>query len=1082
MTEALLEAGAILPGPPAGDGADAITARAYRHPALDGRTVVRLTGATVGPAEDLSMEFLGCTTAGAITVGHGRRPALGFPAWALVHAPAHGRQALALVKDMERLARTARHKPGNARDGYATLARRLGAAAPELLPTFWEQAGRAFLAADNPRMAGTCFTEARRAEQVHGLSVDEDRVRDVHVEFALAGGLPATMLTAYAREVAARRPAAEAYELVKTLSLRRITGGLPPHAGLVSDLARLARAAGLDADRETGEVVALLLAAPSTLRSHPAVWKALRPVLIRLGKRDAGLRTRLLEVLPDPPGWRTDMRDQWLELLEATGAADDLVSGDAGVPAARWLERFLGLSHYHSGRGRQAALLGLVERLAPRLIAEGGATLAPYPSLVDLDVLDVCVAAGVPVDIGATRADFGFAIDEWVADTGAGRRDLAAVVADPELRARLLLSLRHALDRAYDPLDATGLPAPVRGLVRELTGSDTAEPEHSTITDEALTTAWDGLTGWTCGGRQSSLLSQVAAVGAILADPDAAEPGLIPPVVPAWAPLLAGLGAVALRAASPATPDADRTALAVLLHLISGTPLDGGGAPVQVLEVGEEQSIDTPVRGMRDGGRLTVLFPCHGYEYEASHCWLRGAVQLAPDGVFTLPGGPGREVREAFRPSGRLGGRRLGAYLELLDERGPVPWRPEAATDLAEATGMSRAQAILLLAGLPGIDRREAAFLSAGQRTLLGLTATQAREARSGLRDLSHAQRVALLDAAMPADPAALWERGPDVAAIAAAWLAIRGRRAAVPDDLVAGLARLVGTPPAGELLRVIAAPGPGDWLTTDGLFDEDHLRAAAIALPWLAYNLTWDDPLRAALPEALRLVRERLRDPDLRVGQAWYRREHRPEAGPALLVEEDSGHVSVTLAPARLTGPDDPAIGMVGKDLAVAIRILLSGLIEHAVTTPEGAAGDPRDPRVSLPAVVDEVRQRHGLDAGAAAYYLQVLALPDPTDKAVQGWNGWKPAELRRAQQALIDAGLVVAGKRERAGRPVFLPGAWRPARAPHRPVETWKLRGLADLDGTLLVLTSLPRQFGMAWARVLDGDEPRYHLEASR
>jgi len=71
-------------------GLDAVTARSYQHPALDGRTVVRLVGAAVGPAEDLTMEFLGFAPAGEpVEVGHARRQALGFPAWALVHDPAN---------------------------------------------------------------------------------------------------------------------------------------------------------------------------------------------------------------------------------------------------------------------------------------------------------------------------------------------------------------------------------------------------------------------------------------------------------------------------------------------------------------------------------------------------------------------------------------------------------------------------------------------------------------------------------------------------------------------------------------------------------------------------------------------------------------------------------------------------------------------------------------------------------------------------------------------------------------------------------------------------------------------------------
>ncbi|NUT36879.1 MAG: hypothetical protein HOV79_27810, partial [Hamadaea sp.] len=435
MSESLLEAGAILPGVPRDAALDPMTARAYRHPVLSDRTVVRLVGEAVGPAEDLTMEFLGFAPEGEpARVGHARRQALGFPAWALVHDPANGRHALALVKEMEKLARVAKSKPGNAKEGYDALAARLGAAAPQFLPTFWEQAGRSFLAADNQRTAGSCFTEARRAEQVHGLVVDEDRVRDVHLEFAFAGALTATMLGEYARGVVDRRPAPEAYELVKTLSLRRVAGGLAPHAAMAADLAKLAKAAGLDPEQQADEVVARLLTYPAMGRAHPTVWKAYRRSLVRLGRRDAAMRARLLELIPEPPGYGTDMTGQWLELLEASGAADDLVAAREGGPGAgtvdakRWLERFL--AGRRSGRGssgrRDARLLSLVERMVPGL-AGRPVELAPGPWNVELDLLDVCLAGGVPVTVGDARGAAGFDVASWAGDDGDGRRELTAV-------------------------------------------------------------------------------------------------------------------------------------------------------------------------------------------------------------------------------------------------------------------------------------------------------------------------------------------------------------------------------------------------------------------------------------------------------------------------------------------------------------------------------------------------------------------------------------------------------------------------------------------------------------------------------
>lgn len=1568
MSEALLDAGAILPGTTRSAAADTVTARAYRHPVLDGRTVVRLVGSAVGPAEDLTMEFLGFTAAAApMPVGHSRRQALGFPAWALVHDPANGRHALALVKEMEKLARVARSKPGNARDGYEELAGRLGAAAPQFLPTFWEQAGRAFIAADNQRMAGSCFTDARRAEQVHGLVIDEERVRDVHLEFAFAGALTAAMLGEYARGVSDRRPAREAYDLVKTLALRRVAGGLAPHASMATDLARLAKAAGLDAERGADEVVGQLLGYPATGRAHPSVWKSYRKNVVRLGKRDAGVRARLLSVVPEPPGWRTDMTDQWLELLEASGATADLIAVHGPGSASRWLERMLGGRRVSRAGRRNARMLSLVERMAPRLIAEGGFELAANPWTVDLDILDICLAARVPVRIGAPQGNARpeFHVAAWATDASPGRRDLTAIAADPTWRRAFARGVRGAVSRLRDgraltspalpdttlreafgapgvravlvglieeqttraggstvaeldhdltdlaPLwspagmalappaferlmdidvpavlarslragvpaelgwpayeevarqkkvirtgeswpdlvvhdehsahvlapdeqvtehvfrfppnghaqaragyattscwlvdgdlrvgwqsyarsifywssnpddrfeddshpvtmgwNGHGVPLPVAGggvttgarplhagdsrqaeaihsiasdghafWRREWVGEDTRHwrwrefdprtgdpgrvsepaffaaatarlapgvevvaescelrpapaefagsplgwrdglvgwrvtraadgtqigegidgrrvewrPEHprsdhaesvvgalmlpgasapllvtrvrnyntrgvrlwtadgryvladlheptatlpplhwwhalrprdvagsaalrvlddttaaalmavddqvtgteevkaavagtvathlpavtdpvlrgriievvsravrlrrrigtvaahlgtvpppapvvAAVSDEALRLAWDGLTDghrsyYYSGhsGARYETLEQISQVGAVLAG--APAPAILA-VSAAWTQLLPGLGAVALRAASAVTGDADRTALAALLTTIAGTPLTGDDRPLQVLELVQNRMAEQFVEVVHDGDRTTVMFPVEQRYLTSGSQWRRAALHISSDATFTVP--PGVAVAAQALVTARHTGTRLRKYCTLIAERGPAPWRPAAAEQLAAATGMTRAEATLLLAGLPEIAKWEANFLTTDQRRVLGITAAQAKVARASLQELTPAQRIRLLDAALPVEPADLWEHGPNVDEVAQIWITLRGRRVVIPDDLVADLARVVDKAKAATLLQAIAAPAAGDCLSTDGrsasngyyrlvtepdageAFDGLWLQAAATALPWLAYRLDWDDPLRAALPQALRLVRERLRNPDLLVGHGMHDPSEPPQIGPALVNGYANAHYAAHhLAPVHLSGPDDPALGLIDYETQTALRIVLSDWIDDVLSTPEDAHGDPHDPTVSVPGLVAQVRERFGLDEAAAAYYLQLLALPDPADKTVLAWNRWKPAQLRAAQQALVAADLVVAAKRERAGRPVFLPGGWQPAKPPRHPIEAWKQPFYLETGHLQLVTRSLPRLFTAAWDRVAGGDLPRY------
>jgi hypothetical protein len=354
---------------------------------------------------------------------------------------------------------------------------------------------------------------------------------------------------------------------------------------------------------------------------------------------------------------------------------------------------------------------------------------------------------------------------------------------------------------------------------------------------------------------------------------------------------------------------------------------------------------------------------------------------------------------------------------------------------------------------------------------------------------------VALLDAAMPAEPADLWDRGPDVDAIARRWVELRGRRVAVPEELVAEVARVTSNSLAAELLQAVVQPAPGDWLSTDGrtevksyyemhteaaagtAFATEHLQAVAVALPWLAYRLPWGDPVRAALPQALQLVRERLCNPDLLVGSSYHGPAEQISAGPALVQGQAGPHYTTYhIAPAKLSGDDDPALGFVDDQTEVALRIVLSRWIDGVVAVPEGGQGDPHDPRVSVPALVAEVAARFGVDEEAAACYLQLLALPDPTDRNVQGWNGWTPARRKAAQSTLVTAGLAVEAKRERAGRSVFLPGGWQPAKPPSLPLETWKESLYLGGAPVTLVPRPVPDLFAAAWARVVAGDVPRY------
>ncbi|MEV7579599.1 DNA-binding protein [Streptomyces erythrochromogenes] len=477
-TELLLQAGAVLPNGTTGAGADAVdlTARTYRHPGLDeDRVVVRLAAAELGAAEDLAAGFLGLVRdeGEPPVVGLRRRQALGFPEWVLVHHPEDGHHALAVVPELDRIARQAKTKPKAALDACTELADRLAASVPHFLPLFHEQAARIFLAVENTTYAAQLFGRARTAEAQHGLAVDEDRLDSVFLEFALAGALPVKVLSGYGKALAVRVSPAEAYERFRRLCVRRTAGGLPPSAQAAAELRRLARSAGLTGTEPEQDYLAELLPLPATLRAALGWWKAHRGALVALARRVPAVRGTLLGLTP--PGGDVDLVDLWLDVLEESGATAGLADGTlpdeerCADGTAGWLERYT--TARRSGWGRRPSnplLLDVVERCAPQLRAEldrPGREAGLQIGVQDADLLDLLLTLDVPVvtpEEHETRHRHDtLNLSDW-ADREE-RRDLSAVAADARFR--------PAFRRALNSLGSGGAD-----IVRHVAASPGARP------------------------------------------------------------------------------------------------------------------------------------------------------------------------------------------------------------------------------------------------------------------------------------------------------------------------------------------------------------------------------------------------------------------------------------------------------------------------------------------------------------------------------------------------------------------------------------------------------------------------------
>jgi hypothetical protein len=528
MIDSALDAGAVLPvGTELGERRDTVSARSYAHPALDGRTVVRLASDALGGAEDLTLEFLGFAAAAPpVPVGVLREQALGFPAWALVHDPANGRHALNLVKDIERLSRVAVTKPGLAKEGFDELAKQLAGAVPHFLPTFYEQAARVFLAAENLTLAAGFFNRAREAERAYSLTVDEAAQGAAFLEFALAGALTAKALTEYARALAARAAPEQAYAQFRRICLERTAGGLPPYSAMPADLRRLAKAAGREDLAEEIALARELLPLPATARAAAGFWTAYRTTLLRVAKADPAVRGLLLSIMPYAAG-EPGVEDPWLLLLEESGAAAGLTEPADTLPAevlspdgaSGWLVRYdARQGGYSRWRYRNVSdmrnhrLLDLVERMAPRLRAEAAKPALCGRGYADIDLIDLCLSLGVELADPDTKRYFSIDLPDWL--SRGSDRELSAFAADPRLRPYLYEAIAGLADSGFDPKDN----ALVLAAERLIAAPGLRSVLHQWLDDQARLLETGGLVDLE---ERLRLLDAVAQPRIIAVNPDA---------------------------------------------------------------------------------------------------------------------------------------------------------------------------------------------------------------------------------------------------------------------------------------------------------------------------------------------------------------------------------------------------------------------------------------------------------------------------------------------------------------------------------------------------------------------------------
>lgn len=435
--EQVLRAGGLLPPGSTGDRVDSVDAVRFAHPGLSGRVVVRLVPANLRGGVDTEMGLAGFVPAGSVDgVAAQRRRAPGFPAWALVNDPKNARYALDVMKDFNLAKKRIASKPGHARDAYVEIAKKLGNAAPHFLPSYWEEAGRAFIAAGSIAMATTAFEKAREAERMHGLAVDEDARAEAFVEFAVAGALSVKSMMAWPADLRKSKGPEVAFERLFDLAVRRTRGGRAPWASLSKDLRDAAKAAGKDGVVEEARFIRAVIGTSAIKRTPVAFWKEAKKATALLAK-EPEIALQLAKLFPE----ETSSAELWIGLLFEWGVVGHLAEHGIAGGVAAWMTAVFG-----KWDTAAVAIEKLAVALTPRLLAEGEAiTVFDEDSwrIESLDAMETLLAAGVQLRTDGTGGSF--ALSAW-ARVDSERRDPVHVAAHETLGQILHGSVRSCMD------------------------------------------------------------------------------------------------------------------------------------------------------------------------------------------------------------------------------------------------------------------------------------------------------------------------------------------------------------------------------------------------------------------------------------------------------------------------------------------------------------------------------------------------------------------------------------------------------------------------------------------------------------
>jgi hypothetical protein len=511
-------------------------------------------------------------------------------------------------------------------------------------------------------------------------------------------------------------------------------------------------------------------------------------------------------------------------------------------------------------------------------------------------------------------------------------------------------------------------------------------------------------------------------------------------------------------------------------------------------------------------------------------------IERTSDGQFRIP--KGHKVTSDERLERGPGAQFIRAWLALGDQ--VAPWEPAVAERLVEKTGLSRAEAVLLAAGLPNIGDYSRDFLGKERREQLNLKVTEADPARGTFRELDSDDLDRIFAVAVGDDPASvLTPLVPDASGtcfadrLASAWTAKYGRRVEMPAELLEAAQKDIdlGRDLHRTLSALYAPESVGNLQVSDRslsdvindrpsghqAFGHELGQRLMLTIAWVSYATPVGEAVREKIPELYAKMRNTLEDPRhlWPLGTKYSEKKERVDlfevlgaiSGDKVDLGEHDGdkcddarddgtlvasiHGETLIAgfrPGKVERWDAPsfvavrnAIGEDDQDSFEVARALLSdtfaALVARIAETKVERGRFEANPLHSAPKTVNAVKKELGISEDAAALYLQLLALAEPTDRNIRRFNGWTPKQHQTAQAELVKKKLVNEGKRERAGREVFLPGGWnKGGGGKNLPMEDWKKPFYSANIGRNLPTEPMHALFARAWKRVESGDGPKF------